>query len=126
MGASKTIFRYCVCVCVCARVRRNKVIACEDGECVRSLRVEILVVVQWKLIQLVSMRIQVQPLALLIVSGIWCCRKLWYRSQTQLGSGVAVAVADSRSSDSVPSLGTSICHRYSPEKQNKTKQNKKD
>ena len=34
----------------------------------------------------------------------------------QLGSGVAVAVvyAGSYSSDSTPSLGTSICHRCSP------------
>ena len=24
---------------------------------------------------------------------IWCCRELWHRSQMQLGSGIAVAVA---------------------------------
>ena len=35
------------------------------------------------------------------VGGIWCCRELWCRSQTRLGSGVAVAVvqAGSYSSD---------------------------
>ena len=38
-------------------------------------------------------------------------RKLWCRSQVQLGSGVAVAVAGSCSSDLTLSLGTSICHR---------------
>jgi len=39
----------------------------------------------------------------------------------QLGSGVAVAVvkASSCSSDSIPSLGTSICHRYGPKKTKK-------
>ena len=36
----------------------------------------------------------------------------------QLGSGVAVAVteAGSYSSDSTPSLGTSVCHGYGPKK----------
>ena len=44
----------------------------------------------------------------------------------QLRSGVAVAMmeASSCSSDSTPSLGTSICHRCGPkESKNKTKQN---
>ena len=38
-----------------------------------------------------------------------------------LGSGVAVAVAQagSYSSDLTPSLGTPICHRYSPKKDKK-------
>ena len=42
---------------------------------------------------------------------------------SQLGSHVAVAVvqAGSCSSDSTPGLGTSICCRYSPKKQNETK-----
>ena len=53
---------------------------------------------------------------------IWCCCELWYRPQMWLGSGVAVDVAvavvqaGNCSSDSTPSLGTSICHRYGPEK----------
>ena len=63
---------------------------------------------------------------------IQCCCKLWCRSQIWLGSGVAVAVAvavaaaSSCSSDSTPSLGTSMCCRIGPikAKQNKTKQNK--
>ena len=39
------------------------------------------------------------------------CRELWCRSQRQLGSGVAVAVVEAGgySSDSTPSLGTSMC-----------------
>ena len=46
------------------------------------------------------------------------CRELCCRSQTWLGSGLAVAVveAGSCSSNSTPRLGTSICCRCSPEK----------
>ena len=46
-----------------------------------------------------------------------CCG-LWYRSQMRLGSHTAVAVAwaDSCSSDSTPSPGTSICLRCGPKK----------
>ena len=59
---------------------------------------------------------------------VQCCCELWCRSQRWLGSCVAVVVvqAGSCTSDSTPSLGTSICHRGSPKKQkkNKTKQNK--
>ena len=43
--------------------------------------------------QLVSMRTRVQSLALLIGLRIWLCCELWYRSQMQLRSQVAVAVA---------------------------------
>ena len=50
-------------------------------------------------------------------SGIWHCRELWYRSQMQLGSRVAVAVAGSYSSNSTPSLGSSICRRCGLKKQ---------
>ena len=48
----------------------------------------------------------------------WCCRDLWCRLQTWLGSGVAVAVvwAVSCSSDSAPILGTSVCHKWGPKK----------
>ena len=51
-----------------------------------------------------------------ILSGVV---PLWYRSQTRLGSRVAVAVAQARSysSDSTPSLGTSICCECGPKKQ---------
>ena len=69
------------------------------------------------------MRIQVRSLALLSELKIQCCYDVgfcvcvcvvyvlpWCRSQTQLGSHVAVAVAQAGgySSDSTPNLGTSI------------------
>ena len=56
------------------------------------------IVAQQKQIRLASMRMQARSLASL--SGLWC------RSQTQLGFGVAVAVAytSSCSSNSTPSL----------------------
>ena len=83
------------------------------------------VVVQWKWIWLVSMRTWVWSLASLSRLRIQHCRELWCRSQTRLGSGVAVAVVytNNCSSYSTPSLGTSICYRYSPKKQ-KTKTKK--
>ena len=43
----------------------------------------------------------------------------------QLESGVAVAVAGSYSSDSTPSLGTSICPGCGPQKTKKKKKKKK-
>ena len=45
------------------------------------------------------------------------------RSRMQLRSGIAVAVAQASSYglDSTPSLGTSICYRYSPKKTKKKK-----
>ena len=43
----------------------------------------------------------------------------------QLRSGMAVAVADSCSSNSTLRLGTSICHRSGPKKQKKKLKNKK-
>ena len=52
------------------------------------------IVVQWKQIQLGIMRLQAQPLAFLISGlSIWHFRELWCRSQMQLRSGIAVAVA---------------------------------
>ena len=58
------------------------------------------------------MRMQVRSLALLPGLRIQHCHELWCRSQMPLGSygavAVAVAVAGSYSSDSSPSLGTSI------------------
>ena len=50
------------------------------------------VVAQWLQTQLVSMRMRVGPLALLSGLGIQHCHELWCRSQTWLGSQVAVAV----------------------------------
>ena len=46
------------------------------------------------------------------------------RSQTQLGSWVAVAWAGSYSSDSTPSLGTSIYHKYGPKRAKNLKKKK--
>ena len=85
------------------------------------------VVAQQKRIRLVPMRLRVRSLASLSGLRIQCCRELWYRSQTRLGSCVVVAVvsASSCSSNWTPSLGSSICHRCSPKKQKqKQKQNK--
>ena len=77
------------------------------------------VAAQQKRIRLVSMRMQVQSLASLSGLRIWHCHKLWCRSQTWLRYCVAVAmVYDSTcSSYLTPSLGTSICCGYSPQKQ---------
>ena len=71
------------------------------------------------------MRIRVRSLASLSRLGIWHCRELWYRSQMQLGSRVAVAVAGSYSSNSTPSLGTSICRGSDPRKWQKDGKKKK-
>ena len=64
------------------------------------------------------MRTWFRPVASLSGSRIQCCHELWCRSQTQLRSGIALAVAQvgSCSSDSTPSLGISTCCRCSPKK----------
>ena len=62
--------------------------------------------VQWKGIRLGTLRWPVRSLASRSGFGIWRCCELWCRSKTRLGSGVAEAV--SCSSDSTPSLGTSM------------------
>ena len=84
------------------------------------------IVVQWKWIQFVSIRIQVQSLASLSGLRIQHCRELWCRSQTWLESHIAVSVmeASSCSSDSTLSLETSICWGCGPKKQKTTKQKK--
>ena len=73
-----------------------------------------------------TMRLQVRSLASFSGLRIWRYRELWCRSQMQFGSYVAVAVvkAGSYVSDWTPSLGTSICHGWSPKKP-KTKKKKK-
>ena len=78
---------------------------------------------QWKRIWLVSMKMWVQSLALLSGLRIWLCSELWCRSQTWVGSLVAVAVvsAGSYSSSSTPSLGTSMCHECGLKKMTKKK-----
>ena len=54
-------------------------------------------------IQLVSMWMRVQSLALISVLRIQHCHELCCRSQMQLGSHIAMAVASSCSSNSTPS-----------------------
>ena len=68
-------------------------------------------------IQLGTMRLGVLSLASLSGLRIQHCHELG-RSQTRLGSGVAVAVAwaSGYSSNWTPSLGTSICHGCSSKK----------
>ena len=72
--------------------------------------------------------VAVQSLALLSGLGIRRCRKLWCRLQTWLGSRVAVALPQTGgySSDSTPSLGTSICHGSSPRKGKKRKKKERE
>ena len=76
---------------------------------------------QRKHIRLGTMGLRVQSLALLRGLRIWHCCELWRRSQTWLGSDVAVAVAGCYSSDWTHSLGTSMCHRSGPKKAEKKK-----
>ena len=59
----------------------------------------------------------VQSMAPLSGLRIPCCHKLWCRSQTWHGFGVAVAVARLAAAAPTPSLGTSICHRCTPKKE---------
>ena len=63
------------------------------------------------------MRLQVRSLASLSGLRIPFCCELWYRSQTQLGSGIAVTQVSS-CSNWTPSLGTSICRGSGPRNSN--------
>ena len=78
---------------------------------------------QRKPIWLVSMRTQVQSLALLSGLRIQHCCELWCGLQMRLGSCIAVAVASAGgySSSWTSSLGTSICCRCDPKKTKKKK-----
>ena len=51
---------------------------------------------------------------------VWCRLQMWLRS----GAAVAMAVADSCSSELTPSLGTSICCRYDPKRKAKQSKNR--
>ena len=70
---------------------------------------------------LATMSMWVWSLASLSGLSIRPCHGLQCRSQRRLGSSVSVAVvlACRCSSNSTPSLGTSICHRWGPKKQKK-------
>ena len=59
---------------------------------IKKLQIGVPTVAQRKLIQLVPMKMGVQSLALLSGLRIWHCHVMWWRLQTRLGSGVAVAV----------------------------------
>ena len=67
------------------------------------------------------MRMQVQSMALLSGLRIQDCHKLWCRSQTQLRSHIALAVASSCNSNSTPRFETSVWYRCSPNKKKKKK-----
>ena len=73
------------------------------------------------------MRLQVRSLPLLSGLTIQHCCELWCRLQTRLGSRVAVVLAQASgySSNSTPSLGSSMCHESSPRNGKKTKQTNK-
>ena len=81
----------------------------------RKLLYEVPIVAQQKQTLLISMRMWVWSLAPLSGLRIQCCHELWCRLQKWLRSRIAVAVALAGSCNSylTPSLGTSICHRYS-------------
>ena len=72
--------------CMCPQFSKNILITVKNT-------VGVPVMVQWKQTQLGTMRLRVQPLALLSGLRILCCCELWCRSQTWLRSGIAVAVA---------------------------------
>ena len=78
------------------------------------------VLVQQKWIWLVSMRTQVRSLTQW-VKDMALSMSCGVGLQTQLRSSIAeaVTVASSYSFDLTPSLGTYICHRYSPKKEKK-------
>ena len=86
--------------------------------CFTVMEIGVPIVAQQKLTQLVSMRTQVRSLASISGSGIRHCGELWCRSQT--GTDPTLLWLwwrpGSYSSDSTPSLGTSICHTCSPSK----------
>ena len=70
---------------------------------------------------LISMKIRVWSLALLSGLKTQRCCELWCRSQMQLGSGIAMAMAVSGncSSDSIPCLVTFKCHGCGHKKKKK-------
>ena len=87
------------------------------------LHLEFPVVAQHKWIWLTSMRMQIWSLASLSGLRILHCLELWYRLQTWLWTGVAVAVVwvGSCSSNLTHSLGTFTCCGWGPRKKQKEK-----
>ena len=72
------------------------------------------------------MRLQVQSLASISGLRIWHCCEMWCRLQTRLEFHIACGcgIGQWLQSDSVPSLGTSICLRGSPKNTKKFKNKK--
>ena len=89
----------------------------------KILDVGVPVLVPQKRIRLRTMRWRVRSLASLSGLRIRRCRELWCRWQKRFGSRVAVAVVEAGgySSDSTPSLGTSMCPECGPKKTEDTK-----
>ena len=83
---------------------------CSEKDSFQNITAGVPIVAQREKIWLGTMRLLVQSLALLSGLRIWRCPELWCRSQTRLGSGVAVAVAWARScrSELTRRLETSI------------------
>ena len=77
-------------MCVTGVLERKK--KSEAEKYIKEKITRVPIVAQQKRIQLVSMRIQVQFLALFSGSRIWCCCELWCRSQKWPGSYITVAV----------------------------------
>ena len=98
----------CVCVCVCVHtqethtsdLKTNTDLNCRDGSS-HSGTAEMNLTRNHKVVGLIPG----------LLSGLWisCCHELWYRMKMQLRSCIAVAMASGCSSNSTPSLGTSIC-----------------
>ena len=107
-------------LCVVYHTLFNKSLTDEETMAQRKIKhgQGVPIVAQWKRILLGTMRLDSIPgLSRL---RILCCHELWCRWQTWHGSCIAVAVAvtvaGSYSSNSAPSLRTSICRTCSPKK----------
>ena len=86
----------------------------------KKWKLRVLIMAHWKQTQLVSTRTWVWSLASFSGLRFWYCHELWCRSQMQLRSSNAVAVAGICSSDSTLSLGTSKCCKFSTKEQKQT------
>ena len=84
------------------------------------------VVVQRKLIQLVSMRMWVQSLALLSGSGIWHHHELWCRLQMRLGSHIAGLWHKPAAGALIPPLAWELLYTASVALKRRKKKKKKE
>ena len=71
----------------------QNIIKLSEDKILKAVREGVPTAAQWKQIQLVSLRMQVQSPAPLSGLRIWCCLALWYRLQTRFRSCIAVVVA---------------------------------